>query len=227
MAVPLLVYVVGGAQPHLAIGASAVAVAVNAALDLVSHARAGAVKWRCALTFALAGAVGALAGSTLGKLVNGRRLIVLFALLMLVVGAPTLARRGAGGDPAARLNARNAPTLIALALAAGALSGFFGVGGGFLIVPALIAATGMTALSAIGSSPAPISVFGAATAFNYARDGLVDWGLAAALLAGGLLGAAAGARAARVLSTRKSALTTAFVVVMATALAMLAREWSG
>ena len=56
MAVPLLVYVVGVASPHLAIGTSAVAVAVSAAANLIGHARAHTVKWNCAIVFALAGA---------------------------------------------------------------------------------------------------------------------------------------------------------------------------
>ena len=76
--------------------------------------------------------------------------------------------------------------LIGLGLASGALSGFFGIGGGFLIVPALIFATGMPILNAVGTSLFAISVFGFATALNYARSGLVDWPLAGLLIAGGV-----------------------------------------
>src|SRR5512146_2490297 len=75
LAVPLLVYVVGVASPHVAIGTSAVAVAVSAAANLASHARAGNVKWSCAVVFALAGIVGAAGGAHLGKLVDGERLL--------------------------------------------------------------------------------------------------------------------------------------------------------
>ncbi len=63
MAVPLLVYVVGVASPHLAIGTSAVAVAVSAAANLIGHARAHTVKWNCAIVFALAGIAGAAGGA--------------------------------------------------------------------------------------------------------------------------------------------------------------------
>lgn len=75
LAVPLLVYVVGLDNPHIAIGTSAIAVALNAATNLAVHARAGNVKWRCALVFAAAGIVGAYVGSTLGKMMNGQRLL--------------------------------------------------------------------------------------------------------------------------------------------------------
>ena len=68
LAVPLLVYVVGVSSPHVAIGTSAVAVALSALANLWGHARAGHVKWRCALVFAAAGSAGAVLGSTFGKL---------------------------------------------------------------------------------------------------------------------------------------------------------------
>ena len=141
LAVPLLLYVVGVPQPHMAIGTSAVAVAANAVIGVVNHARAGTVKWRCAVAFAISGGIGALAGSALGKMVDGQRLIILFALLMLVIAALMLSRRHESGAQNVRLSAQNAPMLIGLGLASGAVSGFFGIGGGFLIVPALIFAT--------------------------------------------------------------------------------------
>src|ERR1700761_4123223 len=81
LAVPLIVYLVGVSDPHLAIGTSAVAVAANAAINLVTHARAGTVKWRCASLFALSGVVGAFIGSTIGKAIDGQKLLFLFALL--------------------------------------------------------------------------------------------------------------------------------------------------
>src|ERR1700734_2715391 len=85
LAVPLLLYVVGMPDPHQAIGTSALAVAVNAFSNLVPHALAKHVRWRPALIFAASGLAGAFAGSTLGKIVDGQRLLILFALLMLVI----------------------------------------------------------------------------------------------------------------------------------------------
>ena len=80
LATPLLLYVVGVRDPHLAIGTSALAVAVNAFANLIPHARAGHVRWKAAFTFAATGVLGAFVGSTIGKLVDGQRLLVLFAL---------------------------------------------------------------------------------------------------------------------------------------------------
>ena len=164
LAVPLLVYVVGVADPHLAIGTSAVAVALNAAMNLFSHARLGTVKWRCAAVFALTGVIGALAGSSLGKLVDGQRLLALFALLMMAVGGLMLKSRHAEGRPDVDLSRENLSRLVGLGLGSGALSGFFGIGGGFLVVPALILATGMPIKHAVGSSLVAVTAFGLTTA---------------------------------------------------------------
>src|SRR5262249_1367441 len=87
LATPLLLYVFGVAQPQIAVGTGALAVSVNAYANLIGHARKGHVWWRCAIVFALIGTVGALAGSTLGKVMDGQRLLFLFGILMLVVGA--------------------------------------------------------------------------------------------------------------------------------------------
>ena len=193
LAVPLLVYLVGVSDPHVAIGTSAIAVAANAAVNLVNHARAGNVKWRCASVFALAGMAGAFLGSTLGKVIEGQKLLALFAIVMMAVGALMLQGRAGTGEPSVRLNRENLPKLFALGGLTGALSGFFGIGGGFLIVPALIAATGMPILYAVGSSLVAVTAFGLTTAVNYALSGLVDWYLAALFISGGVVGGMLGA----------------------------------
>ncbi|MEO6382323.1 MAG: TSUP family transporter, partial [Nitrobacter sp.] len=84
LATPLLLYVVGLTPPHLAIGTGALAVAANAFLSFTNYARKGAVRWRSALIFAVIGSIGAFAGSSVGKAINGDRLLFLFGLLMLV-----------------------------------------------------------------------------------------------------------------------------------------------
>ena len=187
LAVPLLVYVVGLDNPHIAIGTSAIAVALNAASNLAMHVRAGNVKWYCAGVFAAAGVAGAFLGSTLGKMMDGQRLLALFAVLMMVVGALMLRDRAHVGDSSVTLSRQNLPKLLGLGLMAGMLSGFFGIGGGFLIVPALMLATGMPILNAVGSSLVSVTAFGLTTAGNYAWSGLVDWPLAGLFVAGGLL----------------------------------------
>jgi uncharacterized membrane protein YfcA len=225
LAVPLMIYLVGVADPHVAIGTSAVAVAANAAASLVNHARAGNVKWRCAAVFAIAGIAGAYGGSSLGKMIDGQKLIALFALLMLVVGGLMLRKRSGEGDVTVRLNRGNFPILVGLGFATGALSGFFGIGGGFLIVPALMLSTGMPILNAVGSSLFAVTVFGMTTAANYAISGYVNWTLAAVFVAGGAFGGIAGAWFAKSLSNKRGALSTVFsVIIFAVAVYILVKS---
>ncbi|MGE3332388.1 MAG: sulfite exporter TauE/SafE family protein [Rhodospirillaceae bacterium] len=214
LAVPLMVYAVGVPNPHVAIGTSAFAVAVSAATGLANHARAGTVKWRCALVFAGAGVLGAFVGSTAGKAFDGQKLLFLFALVMIVVGVMMLRRRASEGDPAAECNRQNAPKVAAFGAFTGAFSGFFGIGGGFLIVPGLMASTGMPMINAVGSSLVAVFAFGLATAVNYALSGLVDWILAFVFIAGGLFGGYAGAIIAKRLSATRGRLTTIFAVLI-------------
>lgn len=209
LAVPLMVYLVRVRDPHVAIGTSALAVAANAAFGLVNHWRIGNVKWRCAAVFAGSGIAGAAIGSTLGKAFDGQKLLFLFALVMIVVGVLMLRRRGHVGNPEVRLARENAGKLILFGFGTGLFSGFFGIGGGFLIVPGMIAATGMPMLNAVGSSLIAVTAFGLTTAANYALSGYVDWPLAIVFIAGGAAGSLAGTRVAGHLSG-KGQLTTIF-----------------
>ncbi len=225
LAVPLLLYLVGYRGPHVVIGTTALAVSLNAYLNLIPHARAGHVRWKSAILFAVAGAGGAWGGSTLGKMVSGHALLLLFALLMAVVAvamvrprAPQSRRGGAGGRG-------RALRLLLYGGAAGALSGFFGIGGGFLIVPGLILAADLPMLDAVGSSLVSVGTVGLTTALNYARAGLVDWRVAAEYLAGGVLGGWVGARAAEWLGRERKTLVYVFsAVLMAVAVYMGAQE---
>lgn len=214
LAVPLLVYAVGVPSAHVAIGTAAFAVAVNAAASLGIHARRTAIRWPCALVFSAAGVGGAFAGAALGKAVDGEKLLALFGLVMIVVGALMLRPRPKGGSQSAWLTRANAarllPRLIGLGAAVGMLSGFFGIGGGFLIVPGLILATDMELQDATSSSLVAVTAFGIASASSYAWSGLVDWQVAGLLVAGGILGAFAGTKANTLLARRKGALTQVF-----------------
>jgi len=225
LAVPLMLYVAGVSSPHVAIGTSAVAVAVNAIANLVQHARRGAVRWHCAAVFTATGVIGAFAGSSVSKLVDSQRLLILFALLMLTVGTMMLRRRSSPCRESVELNRQNLPWLLLFGFATGLLSGFFGIGGGFLTVPGLMFATGMPILNAIGSSLLAVAAFGLTAAANYAASGLVDWQLAATFIAGGVIGGSAGTLLARHLADKRGVLNTAFsAVIFAVAAYMLGRS---
>jgi uncharacterized membrane protein YfcA len=225
LAVPLMVYLVGVPEPHVAIGTSAIAVAANAAVNLSNHARGGTVRWSCALPFAAAGIVGALVGSIFGKMLDGQKLLALFALLMLVIAGLMLKTRARVGLPDAKMSWSNMPAIVGLGLGTGTLSGFFGIGGGFLIVPALMLATGMSIMNAVSSSLVAVTAFGLTTAASYAWSGLISWGLAGLFVAGGICGGLLGTRLARLLADRRGALNTLFAaVIVAVALYMLLRS---
>lgn len=213
LAVPLMVYLVGVTSPHVAIGTSALAVAANAATGLISHARAGTVKWRCGGMYAAAGVLGAFAGSTAGKAFDGQRLLFLFAIVMIVVGIVMLRGRKAVGVAGAQCDRENAPKVLGYGLGTGIFSGFFGIGGGFLIVPGLVAATSMPIINAVGTSLVAVTVFGLTTALNYAVSGLVDWALAAVFIGGGIVGGLGGTLAAKRLSG-SGQLTTVFAMLI-------------
>src|SRR5258708_11207966 len=210
LAVPLMVYVVGVPDAHVAIGTSAVAVAVNAAGNLGGHTRDGTVRWSCALLFAAAGVAGAFAGSAAGKMLDGGRLLMLFALLMLVIAILMLRTRSRSGLAGVQIGWANAPAIVGLGLATGTVSGVFGFGGGVLVLPALMLATGMSILNAISSSLVAVTAFGMTTALSYAWSGLISWKLAGLFVSGGVAGGWCGGPAGGVLSTRRGALATRY-----------------
>ena len=220
LAMPLMVHLLGVSSPHIAIGTTAVAVTANALVNLALAARRNLIKWRCTVLFAVSGVAGATAGAALGKRIDGQHLLLLFGLLMIVVGVLMFRPSANPGDPQVHLDRRSvrhlAPRLVALGLGTGAVSGFFGIGGGFLIVPALILATGMPVLMAVTSSLVAVAAFGMTTAASYAFAGLVDWNLAGIFILGGIGGGLIGSRLAARLSTRKHLLSRVFAgLVMA------------
>ena len=228
LATPLLLYVVGLA-PHQAIGTGALAVSVSAFSNFAVHARGRNVYWGVAIVFALVGMFGAAIGSSLGKQFDGGRLLFLFAILMVVIGALVLRRRplAAGSDGHdERTTGLGALALVgATALAVGGLAGFFGIGGGFLIVPGLLFSTRMPMIYAIGSSLLAVGSFGLTTAANYAVSGLIDWPVAGVYIAGGIAGGVLGTALAVRLAPRRAALNRIFAgLVFVVAAYMLYRN---
>lgn len=136
----------------------------------------------------------------------------------MVLAGLMFRRREGLGDPKVRLTADTArellPLLLGTGFGVGFLSGFFGIGGGFLIVPGLMFATGMPPTLAIGTSLVAVAAFGAATAGSYAASGLINWNIAALFILGGVVGGMAGVALGRVLAGRKRALSFVFAGVV-------------
>lgn len=188
LATPWLIYVVGVGDAHAAIGTSAAAVAINAATGLAAQARAGRVKWPCASIFAGAGLAGALIGAQLARQVDGGALLRWFAFAMIAIALSMLLPRRNTGDPDVHFTPPMIMKLAPLGLLTGLAAGFFGIGGGFLIAPGLMASTGMTLANAGASSLVSVTLFGGATSLSYAVAGQVLWPLLGALVAGGAAG---------------------------------------
>ncbi len=222
LAVPLLLYLVGYHNPHVVIGTTALAVALTAYLNLLLHWRAGNVRWQPAIAFAIPGVLGAAVGAQIGKIVPGKQLLFLFAVLMFVVAInmlrPVTSTAGKSARTGWAMLARTTP----VGCMVGALSGFFGIGGGFLIVPGLMFAAGLPLLNAIGSSLFSVGMFGTTTAITYAFSGLVNWLVALEYIGGGILGGLAGARLATHLGKQKKTLSHIFAgVIIVVAIYML------
>ncbi len=226
LAVPLILYVVGLDNPHVAIGTAALAVAANAYLNMIPHARAGHVQWRAAFAFAASGTCGALLGSTLGKLIDGQQLLSYFALVMTCVALLMLRARPTATAQASAPPAALYPRLCGTGLGAGSLSGFFGIGGGFLIVPGLMLAGRMQIIDAIGTSLFAVGSFGLTTAINYAVSGHINWLVAAEFVGGGIAGGWLGACTARRLAhQRRGTLNMLFAaIILIVAVYMLYRS---
>ena len=160
LALPVLVYVLD--EPvSPASTASLIVVAIAAAVGAGSMARDGQVCWRIALTFSVPAAVGALAGTIANNGVSGAVLILAFVPVMLVAAGATWQRAGSGHADAERPCPEiRASHVLGVGFLVGALTGFFGVGGGFVIVPVLTLMFGVTFRHAVATSLVVISLTG-------------------------------------------------------------------
>lgn len=256
LAVPVLVYVLDQ-DVETATTVSLVVVTAAALAGGLGHARAGRVCWRHAAVFTAAALPGIVAGTLLGNVASGSALIAGFALVMLAAAAATW-RKASAEDGAAAVAPRAAafvgtgagtgataarepvgrpgslcpalrPARDAVAgLVVGLLTGLFGVGGGFIIVPALAVALAFTIRSAIGTSLAIIvttSLLGIAVHFSAGRS--VDPELTAVLGAACVAGAAAGAAISGRIPQRTLGRAFSILVVAVSAYLLLSAAFLG
>jgi uncharacterized protein len=240
LTVPVLVYLLHQA-PHAATTGSLLIVGITAAGGMITHWRAGRVRLAPGITFGVLGAAGSYAGIRLSSGIRPDLLLSLFAGLMLVAAAAMLRRRRGtarqhlraaenrptGARASARRMAwqrlrataavRQGLTIIVAATGVGLLTGFFGVGGGFVVVPVLVLAAGFDMPAAVGTSLLVIAI-NSATAFA-ARMGShvsLDWPLLGVFSVAALAGAVAGSRvASRVDASRLTAAFTGLLVAVA------------
>jgi uncharacterized membrane protein YfcA len=153
LTLPVFVFV-AGIPAQEAVAMSVVVVGGTSLLGAGLHWRNGNFHIKAAFLFAATGVIGAYAGSFLTRLVSQRVLLGIFAALMLVTGIAMIRKRSEKMD---QQQCRFWPCLI-IGAAVGVLTGFLGVGGGFLIVPALVLFAGIESKAAVGSSLAIIAL---------------------------------------------------------------------
>jgi uncharacterized protein len=237
LTVPALVYLLHQ-TPHAATTGSLLVVGITALAGTAAHLREGRVRLGAGTVFGLLGVAGSYAGTRLSARVDPHVLLTAFAGLMIVAAVAMGRRRPASdrsGKPTAepqpgrgsiagalvadpvrarpRLDGSGVVKLLAAATAVGLLTGFFGVGGGFVIVPALVLALGFPMPTAVGTSLLVIAINSAtALAARLGSHVHLDWPLLAAFTAAAIIGSLAGNRvASRVEPAR---LTRAFIVLL-------------
>jgi uncharacterized membrane protein YfcA len=221
LTVPALVFVLG-LTAQAAATASLVIVGVAALVAAVGHARSGHVQWRSGLLLAAAGVPASLAGTALNRHVEQNVLLLAFAALVLVAAVgmliqPPKTGADADGQAAAQRDRGRGRPLLRLRIAAaglliGGLTGFFGVGGGFVIVPVLVVALGFPIAVAVGTSLVIIALNAAVALAARIGQADLDWAVIMPFTGTAVLASLVGARVADRLPAKT--LTRAFAVLL-------------
>ncbi|MEN9504480.1 MAG: hypothetical protein RI958_406 [Actinomycetota bacterium] len=217
LAVPVLVYV-AGQEPKAATATSLVLVTMTSVVGIVPHLRAHRVRVVPGLAFGLAGIGGAVAGSRLNDLADPDLLLLLFAVVMLVAARGMLRsakRRSQGGSPeprSVRFDGATVLKVLAAGTGVGLLTGFFGVGGGFVIVPALVLALGFSMPEAVGTSLLVIVINSLVALAMRAGAGGIEWDVVVPFAVSSMAGVLVGGRLAG--TKDPTSLQRAFVVLL-------------
>lgn len=238
LTVPVLVSLLG-VGPQSATSASLIIVGVTSVMAAIAHARGGHVRWKAAAVFGVIGSLTAFGGSILNLAVDPQVLLIAFSALMVVAAIAMLRRTrksadptseqqpAAGAEPVAgggdsplavairsrpRVSTAQAGKLVAAALVVGFLTGFLGVGGGFLIVPALVLALGYSMPVAVGTSLVIIAITSAGAFVERLGSASIPWQIVVPFT----LAAVAGSFAGTAISDRVSGntLTRSFAVLL-------------
>jgi len=224
LAVPALVY--GASMPlSAAIPSSLIVVGISSAASLLTRLKQ--VQWRLAGVFAGTGAAAAFAGAAVNRRLQPTVVMLGFAALMVVVGIQMLRERGEIGGacslPAGGINWRSClPKAISAGLGVGFLTGLFGVGGGFLIIPVLVVLLGLPMATAAATSLVVISVNSAAGFLAHLGPVAIDYRVTTAFTVAAIVGSLLAGRAAAPLPAARLRRWFAYLV-LAVALYVTAR----
>lgn len=211
LTVPALVYIVGQ-SPQAAVTASLVIVGANASMGALLHRSQNTLNWRVALLFGGVGMITAYLAAGLSALVSPQVLLSLFALLMIVVGTLMFLQK----SPIHASEVTRGWWITVLSGAGvGVLTGFLGVGGGFLIVPALVMLVGLPIRQAVGTSLIIIAMNSLAGLFGHLQGMSLDLVVVGIFVAAGFVGVHSGSRLTRsVRPERMRTLFAALVVIL-------------
>lgn len=188
LTVPVLVYVLGvAAKPAIAM--SLPVVGITSLISAVMHWRLGNVRIPTALTFGVLAMVGAFAGAKLAVFLSGAAQLALLSVVMLAAAASML--RGSRPEADASAPAR-LTLLVPVALGVGVLTGLVGIGGGFLVVPALVLLARVPMRQAVGTSLLVIAMNSASGFVGYLGSVNVDWNFLAGFTGTAVVGALVG-----------------------------------
>lgn len=219
IAVPALVYGVG-MSTHEAIPTSLLIVGASSLAAVIPRIRTG-ISWRIALLVGAAGIPAAWAGAATGRLLNEDVLLLAFAVIMVTAGIRMLSRtkETAGGCDTGKDSFMRSclPKSLAGGLAIGFLTGLLGVGGGFLIVPALTIFLGLTMGQAVGTSLVIITINSAAGFSAHATGFTIDWVPTLAFTIPAIAGSLAAARIAHKLNNKHVRIAFASLVFVVAA----------
>jgi len=214
LAVPALVYAVG-LGVHEATTVSLAVVAGAASTGAVGQARRGAVCWTSAAWLSAAAALGGLAGALLNQALGGTALLLIFSLVMVVAAKVTWDRAGSPAIAAQGCPEASTRALVPTGLTIGALTGLVGVGGGFVVVPALVVGLSFGMREAMATSMAVVAAVSAIGLLAHlAVGGSLDLPVAAAMGGAAVLGAALGPRIADRVSTESLGRSFAGLVLL-------------
>ncbi|AAK42433.1 sulfite exporter TauE/SafE family protein [Saccharolobus solfataricus] len=208
LAIPLLLYFVGlanGIPPgspeytyitHLTLGTTALAVGLNSYINSYMHFRRGNVRVPEGIIFTIPGVIGDVIGAYLSHLMSGALILFLFGFLMIAVAirmwrSKCNPNRSVLYNNSHKLSLRErikVTKVIPAGFLVGFASGYFGIGGGFLVVPGLLFSTGLDMLRAVGTSLIAVGTFGVTAAITYAVYGYVDIVISLLYLLGGVVG---------------------------------------
>lgn len=221
--VPVLVYVLG-VEPHQAIGMSLAVVGATSAFAATLHYRRGTLRLPAGLLLSVSGILGAYFGARLTYLLPPAVLLLTLAALMLLIAAMLLRRHDPQDEVAAQQQPRTV-TMVLAGLSIGVLTGLFGVGGGFLIVPALTLLAGLPMKEAIGTSLLVIAINAVAGLLGHIQHGSFDPLLTVAVTAMAMFGMLLGVTWSALVSPAR--LRTGFALfIIAVALFLVAKNYT-